>query len=150
MLTVSLYHIHDMDGATGDKSTLCCVVSIEHTCGVEKPLILRQLIAHPGPCRLLKYLSAQYWYSPPLGWRWGSILLDATIFCARNMRNMKNILGNFALCMAVTFDTRSADPHEMLELNTHYSSPSILQPSILRPPLVIRPLDLVAKGNFLC
>ncbi len=31
-----------------------------------------------------------------------------------------------------------------------YSSPSILQPSILRPPLIIRPLDLVLKGNFLC
>ncbi len=32
----------------------------------------------------------------------------------------------------------------------NYSSPSILQPSILRPPLIIRPLDLVLKGNFLC
>ncbi len=31
-----------------------------------------------------------------------------------------------------------------------YSSPSILQPFILRPPLIIRPLDLVPKGNFLC
>ncbi len=31
-----------------------------------------------------------------------------------------------------------------------YSSPSILQPSILRPPLIIRLLDLVPKGNFLC
>ncbi len=31
-----------------------------------------------------------------------------------------------------------------------YSSPSILQTSILRPPLIIRPLDLVPKGNFLC
>ncbi len=30
-----------------------------------------------------------------------------------------------------------------------YSSPSILQRSILRPPLVIRPLDLVPKGNML-
>ncbi len=30
-----------------------------------------------------------------------------------------------------------------------YSSPSILQPFILRPPLIIRPLDLVPKGNFL-
>ncbi len=35
-------------------------------------------------------------------------------------------------------------------LNIMYSSPSILQPSILRPPLIIRPLDLVLKGNFLC
>ncbi len=33
--------------------------------------------------------------------------------------------------------------------NTMYSSPSILQPSILRSPLIIRPLDLVQKGNFL-
>ncbi len=31
-----------------------------------------------------------------------------------------------------------------------YSSPAISQPSILRPPLIIRPLDLVPKGNFLC
>ncbi len=31
-----------------------------------------------------------------------------------------------------------------------YSSPSILQPSVLRPPFVIRSLDLVPKGNFLC
>ncbi len=31
-----------------------------------------------------------------------------------------------------------------------YSSPSILQPSILRPPLIIRPPDLVPNGNFLC
>ncbi len=29
-----------------------------------------------------------------------------------------------------------------------YSSPSILQPSSLRPPLIIRPLDLVPKGQF--
>ncbi len=37
--------------------------------------------------------------------------------------------------------------------NFQYSSPSILQPSILRPPLIIRPFDLVpkhAKGNILC
>ncbi len=33
--------------------------------------------------------------------------------------------------------------------HTRYSSPSILQPSILRPPMIIRPLDLVPKGNFL-
>ncbi len=32
----------------------------------------------------------------------------------------------------------------------HYSSPSIVQPSILRPPWIIRPLDLIPKGNFLC
>ncbi len=31
-----------------------------------------------------------------------------------------------------------------------YSGPSILQPSILRPPLIIRLLDLVPEGNFLC
>ncbi len=31
-----------------------------------------------------------------------------------------------------------------------YSSPYILQPSILRPPLIIRPLDMVPKGNILC
>ncbi len=31
-----------------------------------------------------------------------------------------------------------------------YSSPSILQASISRPPFIIRPLDLVPKGNFLC
>ncbi len=31
-----------------------------------------------------------------------------------------------------------------------YSSHSILQPSILRPPLIVRLLDLVQKGNFLC
>ncbi len=30
-----------------------------------------------------------------------------------------------------------------------YSSPSILQTSILRPPLIIRPFYLVPKGNFL-
>ncbi len=30
------------------------------------------------------------------------------------------------------------------------SIPSISQPSILRPPLIIRRLDLVTKGNFLC
>ncbi len=30
-----------------------------------------------------------------------------------------------------------------------YSSPSILQASILRPPLIVRLLDLVPKGNFL-
>ncbi len=29
-----------------------------------------------------------------------------------------------------------------------YSSPSILQTSTLRPPLIIRPLDLVPKGKF--
>ncbi len=29
-----------------------------------------------------------------------------------------------------------------------YSSPSTLQPCILRPPLIIRPLDLVLKGNL--
>ncbi len=42
--------------------------------------------------------------------------------------------------------------HDM-DLNSSqylYSSPSILQTSILRPPLIIRPLDLVPKGNFLC
>ncbi len=35
-------------------------------------------------------------------------------------------------------------------LYVQYSSPSILQPCILSPPLIIRPLDLVPKGNFLC
>ena len=30
-----------------------------------------------------------------------------------------------------------------------YNSPSILQTSILRPSLIIRPLDLVPKANFL-
>ncbi len=35
-------------------------------------------------------------------------------------------------------------------ISTHkYSSPSILQLSILRPSLIIRPLD-VPKRNFLC
>ena len=34
-------------------------------------------------------------------------------------------------------------------IRTRYSSPSISHPSILRPPLIIRPLDLVPKGNFL-
>ncbi len=34
--------------------------------------------------------------------------------------------------------------------NRVHSSPSILQPSILRLPLIIRLLDLVPKGNFLC
>ncbi len=37
-----------------------------------------------------------------------------------------------------------------IRMNIIYSSPSILQPSILRPPLIVRPLDLVLKGNFLC
>ncbi len=31
-----------------------------------------------------------------------------------------------------------------------YSSLTLLQCSILRPPLIIRPLDLVPKTNFLC
>ncbi len=44
------------------------------------------------------------------------------------------------------------DPHSTDETDIYTcscSSPSILQPSILRPPLIIRLLDLVLKGNFL-
>ncbi len=40
--------------------------------------------------------------------------------------------------------------NNMLSVNLQYSSPSILQPSILRPLLIIRPLHLVSKGNILC
>ncbi len=34
-------------------------------------------------------------------------------------------------------------------LDSKYSSPSILRPSILRPPVIIL-LDVVTKGNFPC
>ncbi len=36
-----------------------------------------------------------------------------------------------------------------LERQNQYSSPPMLQPSILRPPLIIRPLDLVPRANFI-
>ena len=35
-------------------------------------------------------------------------------------------------------------------LQNSYNSPSILQPSTLRPPVIRRLLGLVRKGNFLC
>ncbi len=38
--------------------------------------------------------------------------------------------------------------HDVTTSTYVYSSPSILQPSVLRPPLIIR-LDLVPKANFL-
>ncbi len=32
----------------------------------------------------------------------------------------------------------------------YYNCPSLLEPSILRPPLIIRPLELVQMGHYLC
>ncbi len=37
---------------------------------------------------------------------------------------------------------------ETAALHTMYTSPSILQTSILRPPLIIRPLDLAGLGFY--
>ena len=49
-----------------------------------------------------------------------------------------------------TYYTSTCTYDLIVKQDMQYSNPSILQPSILRPPLIIRWLDLVLKGNFLC
>ncbi len=46
--------------------------------------------------------------------------------------------------------TRTKCKGQGLQSGSTLVTGSMLQPSILRQPLIIRPLDLVPKGNFLC
>ena len=48
------------------------------------------------------------------------------------------------------YDMSGRECIQKFSFKSLYNSPSILQPSILRPPLIIRLLDLVPKDNFLC
>ncbi len=58
----------------------------------------------------------------------------------------RNYIRHFVgTCIAILFTLE-----KIMLVHVMYRSPSILQPSILRPPLIIRLLDLVPKGNFLC
>ncbi len=113
------------------------------------------MTSQQAACGTSRALSVLVWESSDDHVYWSLIITRlGDLWCGRweSMHNITHCLSPGHCFLPTGYPSREISFRVGVHIGISpmiYSSPSILQPSILRPPLIIRLLDLIPKGDIL-